>query len=63
MDFEEFSERMPQMIQNTLEGVARVKRIVSDLKDFAGQRPPDIHDIVDLNDYRKKSHWVSGEPN
>ena len=55
MDYEEFSSRMPQMLQHTLEGVARVKRIVGDLKDFAGQRPSHIRDTVDLNEIVKKA--------
>lgn len=55
MDYEELSQRMPQMIRHTLDGVNRVKRIVSDLKDFAGQRPSDSRDTVDLNDIVKKA--------
>jgi len=55
MDYEELSRRMPQLIQHTLDGVGRVKRIVSDLKDFAGQRPADVQDTVDLNEIVKKA--------
>jgi PAS domain S-box-containing protein len=55
MDYEELSRRMPQLIQHTLDGVSRVKRIVSDLKDFAGQRPANVQDTVDLNEIVKKA--------
>ncbi len=55
MGYEEFAQRMPRMIQNTLDGVGRVKRIVADLKDFAGQRPSNVQDTVDLNDIVKKA--------
>jgi len=55
MDYEEFSGRMPRMIQDTLDGVGRVKRIVADLKDFAGQHPSHVRDKVDLNDIVKKA--------
>jgi signal transduction histidine kinase len=55
MDYSELSERMPQLIRHTLDGVNRVKRIVSDLKDFAGQRPANVQDTVDLNEIVKKA--------
>lgn len=49
LSYDEFSRRMPQLIQHTIEGVQRVKRIVGDLKEFAGQKPGDAKDRVDLN--------------
>jgi len=55
MDYEELAARMPRMIRDTLDGVARVKRIVSDLKDFAGQRPSSDRDTIDLNDSVRKA--------
>jgi polar amino acid transport system substrate-binding protein len=35
--------------------VARVGRIVGDLKDFSGQRPSGLQDVVDINSAVKKS--------
>lgn len=55
MDYAEFAARMPELIRHTLEGVARVGRIVGDLKDFSGQRPSGSLDRVDLNSVVRKS--------
>lgn len=55
LSYDEFSRRMPQLIQHTIEGVQRVKRIVGDLKEFAGQKPGDIKDRVDLNNVVQKA--------
>jgi PAS domain S-box-containing protein len=55
MDYTEFATRMPELIRHTLEGVARVGRIVGDLKDFSGQRPSGLQDVVDINSAVKKS--------
>jgi signal transduction histidine kinase len=55
MDYAEFATRMPELIRHTLEGVARVGRIVGDLKDFSGQRPSGLQDMVDINSAVKKS--------
>jgi PAS domain S-box-containing protein len=55
MDYEELSRRMPHLIQHSLDGIGRVQRIVGDLKDFAGHRPADVQDTVDLNDAVKKA--------
>lgn len=49
LSYDQFSRRMPQLIRHTIDGVQRVKRIVGDLKEFAGQRPEDVKDKVDLN--------------
>lgn len=55
MHYDTFSQRMPQLLQYTIEGVERVKRIVGDLKDFAGQKPGDLKDAVDLNHVVRKA--------
>jgi PAS domain S-box-containing protein len=55
LDFETICSRMPQMLQDTLDGVGRVRRIVADLKDFAGQRPSHVKESVDLNEIVKKA--------
>jgi PAS domain S-box-containing protein len=49
LSYDEFSKRMPQLIRHTIEGVQRVKRIVGDLKEFAGQKPENARDRVNLN--------------
>ena len=48
MDYEELQQRMPKLLEHVKEGVARVKHIVGDLKEFAGQ-PSDVWEPVDLN--------------
>jgi PAS domain S-box-containing protein len=55
LGYDAFSQRMPQLIDYTIEGVQRVKRIVGDLKEFAGQRPGDVKNAVDLNDVVQKA--------
>jgi PAS domain S-box-containing protein len=55
MDYTEFAARMPELIRHTLEGVMRVGRIVGDLKEFSGQRPSGLEDMVDLNSVVRKS--------
>jgi PAS domain S-box-containing protein len=55
MDYAEFAARMPELIRHTLEGVMRVGRIVGDLKEFSGQQPSGLEDLVDLNSVVRKS--------
>ena len=55
MHYADISQRMPQLIEHTLDGVERVKRIVGDLKDFSGQRPNDLEEAVDLNTVVRKA--------
>ncbi|MFZ1986528.1 MAG: cache domain-containing protein [Desulfatitalea sp.] len=55
MDYDGLRERMPQLLLYAREGVTRVKQIVGDLKDFAGQRASDVRDAVDLNKVAQKA--------
>jgi polar amino acid transport system substrate-binding protein len=55
MDYDGLRERMPQLLLYAREGVTRVKQIVGDLKDFAGQRASDVRDAVDLNKVVQKA--------
>lgn len=55
MNYLQLRERMPKLIQFSLEGVERVKRIVGDLKDFSGQKPSDLRETVNLNEVVEKT--------
>jgi signal transduction histidine kinase len=55
MDYEGLRARMPQLLLHAREGIGRVKQIVGELKDFAGQRPSDVRDGVDLNQVAQKA--------
>ncbi len=60
MPYSQLKERMPRLLQDARGGVARVKRIVGDLKDFAGVHPSDIWNDVDLNAIVKKAVGLVG---
>ncbi len=55
MSYDGLRQRMPQLLRDAREGVTRVKQIVGELKDFAGQRPSDLRDRVDLNQMAQKA--------
>jgi len=55
MNYLQLRERMPKLIQFSMEGVERVKRIVGDLKDFSGQKPSDLRETVNLNEVVEKA--------
>ena len=49
MEYPQLRERMPKLLHFTREGVARVKRIVGELKEFSRQNPADLREAVNLN--------------
>jgi two-component system, NtrC family, sensor kinase len=49
MPYPQLKERIPRLLRDAREGVIRVKRIVGDLKDFAGVHPTHTKSDVDLN--------------
>jgi PAS domain S-box-containing protein len=49
MAYPQLRERLPKLLDFSLEGVERVKRIVDDLKEFSGQKPADLRETVNLN--------------
>ena len=55
MNYLQLRGRMPKLIQFSMEGVERVKRIVGDLKDFSGQKPADLRETVNLNEVVEKT--------
>lgn len=55
MAYPQLRERIPKLLEFSMDGVVRVKRIVGDLKDFASPRPADVVDNVDLNLVVEKS--------
>ncbi len=57
MGYDDFSRRMPQLIDY---GVERVKRIVGDLKNFSGQSSSDVNEAVNLNEVVTKSVGLVG---
>lgn len=55
MGYLQLRERFPRLLSYSREGIARVKKIVGDLKDFAGQTPSDTLEDVDINSVVGKS--------
>jgi signal transduction histidine kinase len=49
MPYPQLEERLPRLLRDAREGVDRVKRIVGDLKEFAGIHPSHSLGDVDLN--------------
>ncbi|MEH0020753.1 MAG: transporter substrate-binding domain-containing protein [Desulfobacter sp.] len=49
MKFSTLREQIPSMLDETLSSAKRIKRIVSDLKDFARMESSDINTEVDVN--------------
>ena len=50
MSYEELRDRIPLLLSGITEGAKRVKTIVTDLKEFSRQSPPELTDEVDIND-------------
>ncbi len=55
MRFSQLRERVPVLLSDITEGTKRVKRIVSELKNFAQQRPSDLSEEVNINKTVKKA--------
>lgn len=55
MNYRQIRDRIPVLIANITDNAKRVKDIVSDLKDFARQKPSDLTDQVNINESVKKS--------
>lgn len=55
MPYPQLKERLPRLLRDAREGVDRVKRIVGDLKEFAGIHPSDSLSDVDLNTVVQKA--------
>jgi polar amino acid transport system substrate-binding protein len=55
MPYPQLKERLPRLLGDAREGVERVKRIVGDLKEFAGIHPSDSLSDVDLNTVVEKA--------
>lgn len=48
-------DRVPQILQSIDDDARRVRDIVSDLKDFAREKPPEMRDQVDINEVVAKA--------
>lgn len=60
MPYPQLRERLPRLLRDARDGVTRVKRIVGDLKDFAGVHPSDTRSDVDLNAVVEKAVGLVG---
>jgi signal transduction histidine kinase len=60
MPYPQLKERLPRLLRDAREGVTRVKRIVGDLKDFAGVHPSHTKSDVDLNGIVEKAVGLVG---
>jgi signal transduction histidine kinase len=49
MDYADFRERIPRLLNDIEENAGRIRDIVGDLKTFARQSPPELTDTVDIN--------------
>ena len=55
MTYPQLRDRMPKLLHFSREGVARVRRIVGDLKEFSRQHPSDRQEAVNLNEVVRTS--------
>jgi signal transduction histidine kinase len=55
MNYSMLRDRIPMLLNHIEEGAVRIKTIVSDLKDFARQQPPDLSEAVDINRIARKA--------
>lgn len=53
--FSKLKTRVPYLFEQTVESAKRIKRIVSELKDFARQDVSDMTDTIDINEVVKTS--------
>lgn len=49
LDFTEMRNYIPQLFSGICDGSNRIKRIVSDLKNFARENPADMNQLIDIN--------------
>ena len=49
LSYMEMRDNIPILLSGILEGAQRIKRIVSELTDFARQKPPELTEWVDIN--------------
>jgi signal transduction histidine kinase len=49
LSYMEMRDTIPTLLSGILEGAKRIKRIVSELTDFARQKPPELTEWVDIN--------------
>jgi len=50
MTYQMVRERVPILLESINNGAERVSNIVSELKDFSREKPPEMTDMVDIND-------------
>ena len=60
MDYAMLRDRIPVLLNDINDGANRVKNIVDDLKDFARQGPPEMRDVIEINDAAAKSISLVG---
>lgn len=60
MPYLQLKERLPTLLNDAREGITRVKRIVGDLKEFAGIHPSSDWSDVDLNSAVEKAAGLVG---
>ena len=60
MDYAMLRDRIPSLLNDINDGANRVKNIVDDLKDFARQGPPEMGDVIQINDAAAKSISLVG---
>ncbi len=55
MSYPRIRERIPLLLSNIADGARRVRDIVTDLKDFARENPPEMSDDVNVNKVVRKA--------
>jgi PAS domain S-box-containing protein len=50
MSYAMIRERVPMLLESISDGAERVSNIVSELKDFSREQPPEMIDMVDMNE-------------
>lgn len=60
LPYTEMREEMPHLFGEMLEGAARIKRIVEDLKDFARADGPELREAIDVNEAVRAALRLAG---
>ena len=55
LSYDQIRERVPALLSDIVDGAKRIKNIMEDLKNFARQNPPEMVDMVDINNIVKKA--------
>ncbi len=60
VEFDEISQRIPKLLEDTAYGADRIRQIVLSLRDFSGKGSPEMNDIIDINEASRRAVSLVG---